>query len=368
VKEALEMLMFQTDRFEHMLSTRTKFIKAGLEGCYLSGAHHFAKTFLGGLGAILTLHHVRPSHDGEFQPNRLLEITPDFLESVIVRLRAEGFDIVNLDEATRRMNEPGKHNKFIVLTFDDGYRDILTYAYPLLKKHNCPFTVYIPTAFPDGEGLLWWRALEHVIVERSVVTIETEGEPRIYLTGSTEEKYEAFRDLYWWARTLDDKSLRQFMRNFCASFHFDMKEACRKDCMNWQEIAILASDPLVTIGAHTVDHPNLSKVDKSELLSQIREGVRILEAALGKRPEHFSYPYGSLDAAGLREFEITRELGFSTAVTTRPGILYEEHTNHLHALPRVSLNGDYQAVRYLDVMLSGLPFYVWNGFERISVA
>lgn len=340
---------------------------AGLEGCYLSGAHRFAAPYLGGVGAILALRHVRPRSEALFQPNRAHEISPEFLEQAILHLRADGFDIVTLDEAGRRLKTPGSH-KFIALTFDGAYRDVLTHAYPILKKHNCPFTVYVPTAFPDGEGLLWWHALEQVIASRDVVTIHVDGEPRIYLANQLEEKCEAYADISWLLSTFDEKKLHAFMDNFCGSFHFDMKAVCREQCMGWSEIAELSQDPLVTIGTQTVDHADLSKLDKTELARQVREGARILETALGRRPKHFSYPYGTLNAARLREFDAVRDLGFATAVTAREGILYNEHATNLHALPRVPLSGEYQAVRYLDVLLSGLPFYVLNGFERLKLA
>lgn len=351
-----------------MLSKRTKFIKAGLETCFLSGAHHLAKPFLSGLGAILTLHHVKPHSKAAFQPNRILEITPEFLEGTILRLRSSGFDIVDLDEAVRRMREPGRYNRFVVFTFDDGYRDIKQCAYAILKKHDCPFTVYVPTAFPDGKGILWWRALETIIGERDAIRIEVDGEARTYLTETLEKKYEAYADLYWWLRSLDDKKLRSFMQDFSKRYHFDIHQDCIQTCMNWNDIAELSADPLVTIGAHTVDHISMSQASDREIDMQIREGMRILEAALGKKPRHFSYPYGSADAASTREFELTSRHGFVTAVTTRPGILYTDHAAHLQSLPRVSLNGEYQSLRYLDVLLSGLPFYVWNGFERVSIA
>jgi peptidoglycan/xylan/chitin deacetylase (PgdA/CDA1 family) len=105
-----------------------------------------------------------------------------------------------------------------------------------------------------------------------------------------------------------------------------------------------------------------------EARRQMRAGAEVMAATLGERPRHFSYPYGSACAAGPRDFGIARELGFDTAVTTRPGVLYAEHADHLTALPRVSLNGDYQALRYLDVLLSGLPFFVMNRFGRLNVA
>jgi len=310
---------------------------------------------------------VKPRSLDDFQPNRAHEITPEFLEQAILRLREDGFDIVDLDEASRRLQEQKPH-KFVSFTFDGAYRDVAEYAYPILKKHNCPFTVYVPTAFPDGEGLLWWRALEQVIRNRDVVTTQVGGEPRIYLTGDADEKYEAYADISWHLHTLDDKNLRAFMANFCASFHFDMKVACLEACMSWHELAQLSEDPLVTIGAQTLDHIDLAKLDRQELMRQMREGVKVLESTLGVRPKHFSYPFGTLNTARLREFDAARDFGFTTAVTTREGILYSGHATSLHALPRVPLSGELQAVRYLDVLLSGLPSYVMNGFEKLSVA
>jgi peptidoglycan/xylan/chitin deacetylase (PgdA/CDA1 family) len=64
---------------------------------------------------------------------------------------------------------------------------------------------------------------------------------------------------------------------------------------------------------------------------------------VGARHAHLSYPYGDAGSAGPREFAIAAELGFKTAVTTRPGVLFRSHAGHLTALPRISLNGEYHS-------------------------
>src|SRR5688572_6259390 len=114
-------------------------IRMGLEGLYFSGAYHAFRPFLGGVGAILTLHHVRPERPGKFQPNRLLEITPEFLESFVSSLRRAAVEIVTLDEVHRRLIEGDFRRRFVCITLDDGYRDTLQYAYPILRKYNAPF-------------------------------------------------------------------------------------------------------------------------------------------------------------------------------------------------------------------------------------
>ncbi len=90
--------------------------------------------------------------------------------------------------------------------------------------------------------------------------------------------------------------------------------------------------------------------------TEIAESVRRIEQELGRPCLHFSYPYGDETSAGEREFQIAQELGLTTAVTTRKGLIQPQHEQTMTALPRVSLNGDYQDLRYVEVMLTGAPF------------
>jgi len=73
-------------------------------------------------------------------------------------------------------------------------------------------------------------------------------------------------------------------------------------------------------------------------------------------------------SAGPREFALARELGFASAVTTRPGVIFPEHRDHLHALPRLSVNGRYQTLDAFDILLSGAPFALMNGGRRVLAA
>ncbi|WP_204320115.1 hypothetical protein, partial [Klebsiella oxytoca] len=81
-----------------------------------------------------------------------------------------------------------------------------------------------------------------------------------------------------------------------------------------------------------------------------------------------AYPYGDKFAAGPREFALAGAAGFKTAVTTRPGMIYPESADHMTALQRVSLNGNFQDERILPVLTSGTATAMWNGFRRIDAA
>lgn len=352
------------------MSGRNKIaIRAGLETLYFSGAHLMMQPFVSGVGVILTLHHVRPPRAGSFQPNRLLEVSPEFFTKLIRRLRRSKVDLVSLDEMHRRLVERDFRRRFVCLTFDDGYRDFLRHAYPVLRQNEVPFAMYVPTSFPDRLGELWWLALEAVIARNKRIGLLVGREERRFDCRNSREKRELFDQLYWWLRGHEsEEELRAAVRDLCARYGVDMKAICDDLCMSWEEITHLAHDPLATIGAHTVNHVILAKVSDKVVRSEMEMGCSVIEAAVGVRPQHLAYPVGDSSSADEREFRIAGELKFKTAVTTRPGVLFAGHREHLMALPRISVNGEFQQMRYLSVLMSGAATAMWNGFRRLKAA
>jgi peptidoglycan/xylan/chitin deacetylase (PgdA/CDA1 family) len=217
---------------------------------------------------------------------------------------------------------------------------------------------------------LWWVALEAVIAQNSRISMMINGKDRSFECDSVREKRDLYDEIYRYLRSMKtEDALRGVVRDLAACHRVDMDAFCRDLCMDWQEITDLAADPLVTIGAHTVNHFMLKKVvDDAAVRAEMEMSCAVLEAALGKRPEHLAYPVGDPTSAGVREFRIAAELGFKTAVTTRPGVLFKEHRDYLTALPRISVDGDFQRQRYLRVLMSGAATAMWNGFRRVNAA
>lgn len=344
-------------------------IHAGLETLYYTGGYRLARPFLAGAGAVLMFHRVRPPLPGAFQPNRSLEIAPDFLDEVLTRLEEAEVDIVPIDEARRRIVDGDAERRFVVLSFDDGYRDNRIHAWPILKRHNAPATLYIASSFAAGTGELWWVELERAIACQDVVALDMGGGVRRFDTSTDAGKDEAFSTIYWWLRSLSDENeLRRICRALAIEAGVDAEAICGELCMGWDEIAALAADPAVTIGSHTDRHIMLAKAPEAVAREEMALGAARVEERLGIVPKHFAYPVGDPGSAGPREFAIARELGFATAVTTRPGVIFPDHRDHLEALPRISVNGDFQRFRYLDVLLSGAPTALLNGFRRVDAA
>jgi peptidoglycan/xylan/chitin deacetylase (PgdA/CDA1 family) len=344
----------------------TRLLKAGLSALHFSGADSMIAPFTRGIGAVFMLHHVNPEKPARFEPNRILRVTPQFLELVIRQVRRSGFEIVSLDEAHFRLIEGDYGKPFVCFTFDDGYRDNLEHAYPVFKRHQLPFAVYIPTDYADGRGDLWWLALEKVILQVDALNMKIDGSLRRLRCGTPAEKDAAFHSIYWWLRSIDEVDARGIVRELCDGIDFDADRLCADLMMGWTEIGQLAADPLVTIGAHTRRHYALAKLTLAESHAEIEKSVRRIEQETGKPCRHFSYPYGDEASAGPREFALVKELGLRTGVTTRKGLIHPRHAHELTALPRVSLNGDYQKARYVKVLLSGAPFAFFSMMPKAS--
>ena len=134
--------------------------------------------------------------------------------------------------------------------------------------------------------------------------------------------------------------------------------------LDWDEIRAASAHRLITIGAHGINHYNLKRLDEAAALHEIADAGGVIERATGTRPLHMAYPYGYASAVGRREVEMAREAGYASAVTTRHGVLQSEHASHIHALPRISLNGRYQNPAYVRTMLSGITTAMSNSGRR----
>jgi peptidoglycan/xylan/chitin deacetylase (PgdA/CDA1 family) len=352
-----------------MKQFRNNVIRAGLGALYVTGAHHLLRPIFAGVGAIFMLHQVRPRREAEFQPNRHLEVAPEFLRATLAHLRTEDIDIITMDEVHRRLIARDFSRRFASFTLDDGYRDNRDFALPVMREFDAPATVYVASDFAQGIGRLWWVALERAIAGASSIEAPIGGAMVRLDTGTPAAKQAAFDRLHGWLRRLPgEHDVEREIGALCARHGIDEAAICRELCMSWDELKPFADDPLVMIGAHSITHCNLAR-QSAEIASHEMATSRMrIEEALQRPVVHLAYPYGDRIAAGTREFALAHTAGFKTAVTTRPGMIFPGSAAHLTALPRVSLNGNYQDERILPVLTSGAATAMWNGFRRVDAA
>lgn len=329
-----------------------------LELAYFSGLSWLKSLGTGGAGVILRFERVRPRRSERFQPLELHEITPEFLERTIRALKRWKFDIVSMDEVCRRAVMPASPRRFVCLTFDGGYRDVMTSAYPLLAKHGVPFTIYLPTSFPDGLGEAWWLALEKVIAQESRLSLIMDRREQRFDIGDTAAKYQLYEFLAGWLRSLPPPELSSAIYDLCKRYSVDLVALSREASIGWDDLAKLAADPLVTMGSATVNYPILSTMKDAVAQREIAMGRAVAEAAFRREIRHFAYPFGDGTSWRRKHAVMAAEAGISSAVSTISGVVEAEGRTDLHMLPRIAWDGRQRSLRVMRVMLSGSPFAV----------
>jgi len=328
----------------------------GLELAYFSGLAWLSGRGKRGAGVILRFERVRPRRTARFQPLRSHEITPKFLDRTIRALKRWNFDIVSMDEVCRRAVTMASPRRFACLTFDGGYRDLMTSAYPLLSKHNVPFTIYLPTAFPDGLGEAWWLALEAVIARENRLSLVVDRQERHFNIATTSEKYQVYDFLAGWLRSLPPSDLSSAIKDLCKRYSVNLAMLSREASMDWSDLAKLGADPLVTIGSATVNYSILSTLKDAVALREMTMGRAVAEAAFHRDVKHFAYPFGDRESWRRPHVAMAAEAGLASAVSAISGVVEPEGRTNLHALPRIAWDGRQRSLRVMRVMLSGVTF------------
>ncbi|MCW6510402.1 polysaccharide deacetylase family protein [Lichenifustis flavocetrariae] len=348
-----------------MAAFKHRLIGAGFKAFSLTGLHRMMAPLTRGQGAILTFHRVQPWQERGFAPNRLLEITPDHLDAVLGHVKAQGYRIVPLDEIVPHLAARTR-DPVVALTFDDGFRDNVVHALPVLERHAAPFTVFVTSGFADRTARLWWVELEAIVRRLPRLRFTLDGVPRTLPAETPADKDRSFAKLAGLMARRRPGEVDDLMAYLTDGIHPSPSAVVDDLCLSWDEIERLASHPLAAIGCHTATHANLALLDLDALDRELGDARQALEERLGRPVRHLAYPFGGPHAAGAREFAAAAAHGFAAAVTTRPGVLFPGHAARAMALPRISINGLWQDLGALDVLLSGAAFALWNPGRRLS--
>ncbi len=306
-----------------MRGVKTSLIQMGLDALYFSGVYQLRAPATAGLGVIFMLHRVGVTEAGAFAPNRGLAVTPAFLDAVLTRVKDLGIDIVDLDEAARRLKSPAP-KRFAVFTFDDGYADNIEAALPVFEAHDAPFTIYVTTGLLDGTADIWWLVVEEALKRLSHLDLAVGNQVFDLPLTTTAEKEAAWDAMYWPLRDLSPPARQALTDDLSARAGIDIATIFAAVAPSWEQLKRAAAHPSVRIGAHTLTHPPLSALPLDEARREIAEGRAILEERIGRPVRHFAYPFGDKGAAASREFALAAELGFATAVTCRAAARFSQ--------------------------------------------
>jgi peptidoglycan/xylan/chitin deacetylase (PgdA/CDA1 family) len=309
---------------------------------------------------ILCLHSV-VSAEGANDFGGDLSVTDSFLEDLIIYLRRRGIPILSLPEAVARI-ERGIYDPFVSFTFDDGYRNVYSYAFPVFKRHKAPFTVFVTTGLVDADVPMWWHALEKAVAERESL-VWPGGRASLVSSRDRAAAFEVVRRQF----RAQDANGQRVLLNDLADLNPGMDPSIAyTQGLTWDMIEDMSSHAFVGFGCHTITHPLLSLLPASQLEHEIRGSRERLRSKTGVEAPFFAYPYGQPSEIGSLAPDAARDAGFSAAFTTVAEVLKPASAGHAFLLPRVLLSQKAQSAKVVRGYMSGYPSALKRSSRRLT--
>jgi peptidoglycan/xylan/chitin deacetylase (PgdA/CDA1 family) len=235
---------------------------------------------------------------------------------------ARHYTVLPVEELVDRMGTGAIPRNAAAITFDDGYRDTLTHAAPILAAHGLPATVFLATGFIGTTEVPWHDRLATAfkLSPRSSV-IAPSGEE--LTLESVEGRLEALARTQSHLKTLSEEQFRRAFHRLLESLGSTERQSTKNTMLNWDDVHALRGLGF-RIGAHTVTHPILSRVTAERARAEVLGSREMIQGACGSAPRAFAYPNGGTADYTSAVVDVVREAGFSCAVTTRFGLNTEQ--------------------------------------------
>lgn len=249
-----------------------------------------------------------------------LAVTPADFDVQCAYLKRH-YNVISLDEMVDRLaaGEP-QPPKAVALTFDDGYLDNYTQAFPILEKHGLNATFYVTTNCIDNREIFWVGLLRFCVFTSKVPVLETH-DPIAFRAplGDAVERKEAFTKLVVTMKNIPTPKRLALLEAVRVATRTEDLSPLGNIMMTWDQVREMHQAGMI-FGAHTLTHPNLPNATLEEAEREIVGSKKALEAEIGENVRHFSYPNGRGSAHLTDEIkDLVRTAGFDSSTTSITG-------------------------------------------------
>ena len=266
---------------------------------------------------------------------------------------AKHFNCVAFSKLLQYLEERALPPRTVVITFDDGFLNNYTTAYPILEKYGLPATIFLSAGFIGTDRIIWSERLACIV---SLLRDETFSyRDQVFSIADVAERSRLFRviagDLKQHHHHIIDDHIEQLMRDADLSLK-DVNASTMYHnlrLMNWAQISELVSGGLIEIGAHTVNHTILSRLSEQEAEDEISRSKDIIEHHVNDVP-YFAYPNGGVADYGQEHRCMAERAGFKAVVNAMLGtVTVNSDPYDLH---RLSIGSDC-SLKEFDYLLNG---------------
>jgi peptidoglycan/xylan/chitin deacetylase (PgdA/CDA1 family) len=243
---------------------------------------------------------------------------PQIFEAQMKYIRKR-YRLLSLGQLCQELANGDAVKPSLAITFDDGYRDLYTYAFPVLQKYEIPATIYlIGKSMETGESP-WYDRIFVALDNARGSSIDVEIDmPRQFPLTSGADRRNAAWEIVCFLRTLPDARRRKW----CSAFEATMKPPQDKlegRMLDWSQVRSMRASG-ISFGAHTMTHPAVSRLEAADLEEELGASRRLLEAQLNAPAQDFAYPFGKMSDCSLAADAFLARCGYRSAVTTIAGI------------------------------------------------
>lgn len=279
---------------------------------------------------IYLFHRVSPQRNLLWNP-----MTPKLFEQIVIYLNNK-YEIVPLEKTLLGEYQPLSKKELCAITFDDGYKDFIEYAFPILLKHKSPSSMYIVSSCADNNIPPWTYIINHLFLNTSHISLDIKSKALPASLQKTKwkgqkERIHYAKKLSPFLKQLNNQERQLIFEQIVADF--DDVEKPEGMMLSWDDIRYLHQNGC-EIGSHSVSHPLLAKkTNIEEIAKELTESGKIIEQQIGKFPIAISYPFGSSNDLIKKT---AQNVGYKIGVSVNAAY-YDSKKNNLFEVPRIEL-------------------------------
>lgn len=291
---------------------------------FLSTAYKIKQVLFG--NCVILLYHRVIDLDFDYYN---IAISPAVFEEHLRAIKSN-FHVLSIKEFERCYKRGKFPRNSALITFDDGYADFLWNAKPLLEEYQVPATLFVVSNYLNSKKEFWWDYLPYVFLQTKLLPSflifkDDQGAEQVIDFAGEESLPDNF-DHVTKALPKRAKALQFFSNQFRRS-NENRRNELREMISKWSgvadivreqnrvltidEVLDLQSSPLISIGAHTLNHPVLASLSADEQRDEIGKSKRNIERILGEEAAYIAYPHGAYNIDYTDEtVKLSRDVGF----------------------------------------------------------
>jgi peptidoglycan/xylan/chitin deacetylase (PgdA/CDA1 family) len=260
---------------------------------------------------ILTLHRVNDDNDP------FMASLPTAIFAARMAHIARHYRVLTVEDLAACLREGQVPRNALAITFDDGYRDNLTHAAPILNRLGLPATIFLVTGHIDSPRALWFDRLALAFKAATARRVEL-ADGHVLALATVGERLAALDATRAHLKLVPDDERSTSVERLITALH-PSPDRPKRLMLSWDEVAALRGLGFA-IGAHTVTHPIMSRLTPSQVHAEVYGSKAAIEKVLGTPCQAFAYPNGLADDYNEAVTQVVREAGFTCAVTTKRGL------------------------------------------------